>query len=60
MTGYELRNAIRAANMTQREFAAKAGYAEEWISKLIGRGDKDIPERTAIVLRVKLEAQEAS
>lgn len=60
MTGYELRNAIRAANMTQREFAAKTGYAEEWISKLIRRGDKDIPERTAIVLQVKLDAQEAS
>ena len=60
MTGNELQETMNRRGLDVRDLAMITGYTEARLYQLLALKDKSLPERTAIVLQVKLEAQEAS
>jgi transcriptional regulator with XRE-family HTH domain len=43
MTGNQLRQIINSMELTQRQFAARVGYTEEHLSRLVKRGEQELP-----------------
>lgn len=54
MTGTTLQQTINERGLTVRELAYRTGYTEARIYQLLRLGNKELPERTAIVLQHKL------